>query len=297
MKEKLKSMVAAVLAVCICICMAGCGESSKNPDSNNEQANAVTSSGGQSETAAEETAADEDDNDPDDSSISFQPLPEILEADISSGLVQINDEIFKNGGYMTVKEFVDKYGDKYDVSDIDLDKEAEKGFYFRYSVKYPELNMELYLECREPVSGTGTAADAVIINFYADSINRFEPSVYDIWYPTGISRTTPESRLDEFIDFFEQRDFEKEDTIPYDGMYYGSIPEKAPLEYINKYFTDLTILKNGTETESLAAVIEMDEPNLYGTVPVTVFGYICNDASFARYFTFYYKDKSLVKLY
>lgn len=45
--------------------------------------------------------------------VGFEPSSEIIQADFSSLLIQLNNDVFQQGGYMTVAELVEQYGDKY----------------------------------------------------------------------------------------------------------------------------------------------------------------------------------------
>ena len=54
--------------------------------------------------------------------IVYEPCEEIKNASLNSGYVQIGNTVFRNGGYYTVADFVSKYSDKYDLSEIHLDE-------------------------------------------------------------------------------------------------------------------------------------------------------------------------------
>lgn len=58
-----------------------------------------------SDNKAEEPAVEE---------VKYAPKQEILDADFDSGLVQIGDDIFKCGGYLTLGDFVQQYGDNWE---------------------------------------------------------------------------------------------------------------------------------------------------------------------------------------
>lgn len=49
----------------------------------------------------------------------YEPSEEILNASLTSGLVQIGDDIFKEGGYYTVSSFLAEFGDKYEEDTMD----------------------------------------------------------------------------------------------------------------------------------------------------------------------------------
>ncbi len=47
--------------------------------------------------------------------IEYAPTEEILNAKFNSGLVQLNNDVFQQGGYITVEDFVEKYKDRYSI--------------------------------------------------------------------------------------------------------------------------------------------------------------------------------------
>lgn len=59
--------------------------------------------------------------------IVYEPTEEIKKASFRSGYIQIGDTVFRNGCYITVADFVDKYGDKFDMSEIALDEYLTPG--------------------------------------------------------------------------------------------------------------------------------------------------------------------------
>ncbi len=60
-----------------------------------------------------------------DEKIEFEASQEILDAKLSSGKIQILDDVFQQGGYFTIDEFIAQYGDKYDCSEIAVDEFAK----------------------------------------------------------------------------------------------------------------------------------------------------------------------------
>lgn len=66
--------------------------------------------------------------------IAYEPTEQIINAEFNSGLVQINNDVFQQGGYITVGELFEQYSDKYDF-------EYEEGTYEEhkdYLVEYKE---------------------------------------------------------------------------------------------------------------------------------------------------------------
>ena len=54
----------------------------------------------------------------------YQPTEEILNADFTSGLIQVGNDVFRCGGYITLRDFVEKYGDRWKC--VDGDKPNDK---------------------------------------------------------------------------------------------------------------------------------------------------------------------------
>jgi len=57
---------------------------------------------------------------------------EIKKAAFDSGLIQINNEVFRQGGYITVAELVEKYKDTYDITYEDGTYEERKDYLLEY---------------------------------------------------------------------------------------------------------------------------------------------------------------------
>lgn len=113
-----KKLIAFLTALSLCLSMTACGSSDKDlekkPD--NESGKSVEEQFEKSYADELKKAEEADENNKaKDEKITFEPSEEILNADLGSGKVQIGDDIFCDGGYMTVGEFVEKYKDKYVV--------------------------------------------------------------------------------------------------------------------------------------------------------------------------------------
>lgn len=113
-KTKLKTVGAAVLAAAMCAAVAGCAkEEPKTEPTDSEIESRLESIFEEADTAApaqtpEEASAAEPE-------IVIEMTEEIKSAALNSGLIQLNNDIFQRGGYITVKDFVEKYKDDYDI--------------------------------------------------------------------------------------------------------------------------------------------------------------------------------------
>lgn len=144
--RKQVSILAAVLLTASCL-LTGCGGSSPAPTGEasksetaapaevNEQdiENALEQLDAEDTQTAETTAPQEE---------SYEPLPEIINADIRDGLVQVYDDIFRAGGYYTISDIITKYGDKYDFSAVNPDGYTTDE---QYIVEVPRLNSKYKL--------------------------------------------------------------------------------------------------------------------------------------------------------
>ncbi len=89
--------------------------------------------------AATTTAASEPEE------IVYEPTQEILDADFSSMKIQINNDVFQIGGYVTVAEFYEQYKDKYDftysANGESVSYEDGKDYLLEYSPKCTEYDI------------------------------------------------------------------------------------------------------------------------------------------------------------
>ncbi|MCR5122457.1 MAG: hypothetical protein K6B74_08560, partial [Ruminococcus sp.] len=102
----------------------------------------------------------------------YEPCQEILDADFTSGLIQIGNDVFKCGGYLTVSDLVEQYGDRYDF-DVDLNKtladdETEGKFEFKHKTNDIKINA---LYCKHGK----TLGEAVAYDFEGNIARTFFP--------------------------------------------------------------------------------------------------------------------------
>lgn len=70
-----------------------------------------------SHTSEEESASDK---------VMYKPTEKIMQADFESGLIQINNDVFQQGGYITVEELYEQYAEKYEFAYEDKPYEEAK---------------------------------------------------------------------------------------------------------------------------------------------------------------------------
>lgn len=130
MKRKVMSM--AMAAAMITVCLTGCGEKKTGniEDALNSMSDEQLESAALAGASKTDTASSKADK------VVFEPTEEILNADLSSGLIQIYDDVFRQGGYQTVEEFVKQNSDKYD-------------FEYRYPNSNVTCKTSPYEECKD----------------------------------------------------------------------------------------------------------------------------------------------------
>jgi len=199
---KSRKLMASIMAVSFCLSMAGCGSTTTNPESKidsmpaedveaalesklentpeedlekefEQAANELEQMEGE-QAAATEAATEE---------IVYEPSDEIMNAEFSSGLIQIGNDIFRNGGYYTVDQIIQEYGDRYDMSEINPDGFQSPGHssYTMTSKTDPHLHVTF------GVYGNTDDPDAVKVRIGDCVVTEFVPGGGKIaWYPKGI---------------------------------------------------------------------------------------------------------------
>ena len=152
MNKKFKTISAVLLAAAMCASFAGCskkgdngvyvdknGNVSVNESKFENHINSVFC-GGENNSKPTSSAPKEE---------KFAATDEIKNAALNSGSVQLNNDIFQRGGYITVADFVEKYKDKYDFI-YNCPKDGwiqEAGSYDEckeYLVEYKDRFQEIY---------------------------------------------------------------------------------------------------------------------------------------------------------
>lgn len=225
MKKKILSMV---LMAAMVLSIASCGGNGSGEDidfdaigekienmSDDELENAIEEGVGKLESMGETTTtAAQTEEAPKEES--YEPLQEIIDADLSSGLVQIGDDIFKSGGYMTVNEFIAQYGDKYDMSEIKPDgyMEATQLFMEGATVSKKDSGIKIYVSYINKTTDMIKIGDAIVADVSASLSDDF--SLSNTWYPGGIN--SKEFSYDELVkimvaDGFNEPSFDSKDGI------------------------------------------------------------------------------------
>ena len=112
-----KNFLSIIIASVTAVSFASCGAAdtgSKLGETDSQTEIEVTSEHSESEESSENEETENE-------IVDYSPKEEIINADYSSGLIQIGNDLFRMGGYYTVNEFIAEYGDRYDVSDFHPD--------------------------------------------------------------------------------------------------------------------------------------------------------------------------------
>lgn len=224
-----KSIISMMTALCIAGAMSGCGSSSSEEDIESKSSKTVE--------------------------ITYEPSEEILNAELSSGLVQIGNDIFRAGGYYTVDQFIKEFGDRYDMSELNVEGLMNKDYNENadiVSLLDPELKITVYY------NGYNAEENKVRIgNAIVTSISTSQQE--NCWYPKGVRADGEGYDYYSIPEFYEDNGFVRGGEIE-NHMNYGVYWES---------------LSHGS-TDRICARGKGDEVNLYGLIPMYEY-------------TFYYK--------
>lgn len=144
-----KSIAMLIVSAFLVASLTGCGEEAEitqgnssqesssqvNSDSTEQQSSSSSKESGSSGSSKESGSSSE--SAPEE--IKYSATEEIMNADFNSGLVQVDNEVFRQGGYITVAELVEQVMDSYDISYMDGTYEERKD----YLLEYQEYNEKL----------------------------------------------------------------------------------------------------------------------------------------------------------
>ncbi len=236
-----KKIGAAILAAVILGGMTGCAGNTDSGSTADNISSTISdnSDNEQSSQATAENSVSENDG-----------AENILNLGLSSGYVKIGDDLFQNGGYITVSEFISEYGNKYDVSSIDVNKEVDEDWFFRYYITRNDSEDEIGIQCGAPVSGSGVVGDAVIVSFI--------PEEADALFASDLGRYNQMEESD-IISLYESY-----------GCVYSELDDRN--EPISKRFPAADnagkyVQHKTDKSNIIAASIELDLVNLYGVKP------------------------------
>lgn len=127
-----KKLLAASLAAAMCLSLAGCAQNNNEGEVTEDNIESIVESvlGGDTQNSTPESESATESSEPEEEKPEI--LDEIKNAELTSGKIQIFDEIFEPFGTMTVEEFVEKYKDKFDITYKDGAYEECKDYLLEY---------------------------------------------------------------------------------------------------------------------------------------------------------------------
>jgi len=282
--NKFTRISAIVFALCLSAAvMTGCGDSNNDKKAGNETSKASpaeekkekeldealdkleqeTAEELEKENQAAESAAAESEAESVVEEIKYEATEEIKNAPLNSGYIQIGDTVFRDGNYITVAEFIEKYSDKFDMSEIPVDEYlTSRNYTLEGSAKITSFNdprLVLYVmygkydaEDKERVKVTDATVDTVYLydpsTAFVNEIKVDNENADLIFYPQNVKP----------MDYEDAKAFCVAQGFEEDGEFINYDISKGYVYYGDAY----------EEWES-AFYIQMKgaEPNLYNYYP------------------------------
>lgn len=260
----MKKFLSIILCACICVAMVGCNKNETNVSGNNEGSSASLNNDDNDSSAASPDSGDNDSSSASsDSGVKYKPSDEILNADFSSGLIQIGNDIFKDGGYMTVAEFCEQMKGKYTYEEMFYDREySTKNRAVLYLTNVDDAEMSIRLEYANPVMGAErTVPNCVVMKVCPNNDYTSE----NTWLPSGIECRSTESCKDDIIELYKSKGYVDVTSEDYANDFLNN----SFASHIGSYVVDC----KGVDT---MASVQLDGNNLYGSVPIITVRLYCN---------------------
>lgn len=267
-----------VLAVSICAC-------SKTNENGTQADNEAMGKDVKEETTMEnqeESKENESAESKDPLDAYFTPSEEIINASITSGMIQVGNIVMRQGGYTTVGEFITTYGANLDTSFYEgevkgystwWERDADENFGHVLSLPVKDTDITLkvsYVSPRTITPDNKTVWDSVIVDVYATS----ESGKPCMFYPGGVS-FKEFSSLDEAKGWFSENGFTESTDYNYENSDYLFLDVKNPTKDLNKY----TTIKVTDSLGYVVGIIEADEVNLFGEKPIMSYSVCSYDSN------------------
>lgn len=202
---------------------------------------------------------------------SFAPSEEILNAPLTSGYIQICDDIFRAGGYLTVNDFLSQYGSSWTTQEgFDASMEMKGENYFVKVTNKKSDTLEMELACAVSPTEDHSLGNAVIVNYRTG-----EKVGENAWLPGGYRCWNGRNTLDEVRAAYQGLNY----TEVFETKYSEPITESKPTKNVGSCLirTIESQENNYTRSESLSAIVELSEENLFGVKPVFSMFYRMSD--------------------
>ena len=147
--------------------------------------------------------------------VEYTPTDEIKNAQLSSGLIQIGNDVFRNGGYYTVGQLMKELEGKYelkggiDPEGVLVGDETKVGQYLPNDVQIsengiPAYDITIYYSNLKAADDEKTPVKDAIV--YKISYDVYDYDVFDeIWYPGGIKAFPAEVEFFEIADIIDKK--------------------------------------------------------------------------------------------
>ncbi len=260
---KKKRLICLLCTLVLIVSMCACSDTK---ETETQTSNADVTEESVEESQEEEQAASED-----TANEYFTPSEEIKNASISSGKIQVGNIVMKQGGYITVGEFITTYGENLDTSFYEQqvneyntwwERNADEDFAHVLHLPIKDTDITIQAAFVSPKSITPdktTIWDSVIVDFSASSESG-EPCR---WYPGGKSAQEFKA-LDEAQAWFTENGFTENKDYVYEKNTPMFFDPANPTAYLNQFAN----INTGGTLRYIVAVIEVDEVNLFGEKPM-----------------------------
>ncbi len=175
---------------------------------------------------------------PEPEEIIYAPTQKIMEAEFSSLKIQLNNDVFRQGGYMTVGDIVEQYGDRYEIAYMLGSYDECKDYLFEYkgSASYNDwfesyyiVMTPLYGETRHTIKAyianltspdEKVTLDEMLVLYFLDSEDgsyKTRKTYVPMWIPNGfyanvnnyLSVDCESLSYSDFAAYFENLGFSK----------------------------------------------------------------------------------------
>ena len=271
---KLIAGVVAVTAAVAGIVALNSRNSADTPEQGTAAQTAVTQAVGTRTTSVQTTgaaAAAATTGKAEEPGYAFSPSQEILDAPLTSGYIQICDDIVRAGGYLTVNDFLSQYGSNWKTAeDFDASKEVKGEGYYVKVINKKSDTLEMELACAVSPTEDHSLGNAVVVNYNVGAVVG-----ENSWLPGGHCCWNGKTTLDEIRAAYQKLGF----TEVFETKYSESITTSQPTKNVGSCLirTIDSQQNNYTNSESLAAIVELSDVNLFGVKPVFSMYYHMSD--------------------
>ncbi len=298
---RIRSFISISASLCICLTLTACGNSSETKfDTENSTTTTLHDTTTETTTEAkkeiiptktvttEVTEAIETSGETKkltesktDSNTNYKPSEEIINASFSSGLVQIGNDIFRQGGYSTVDHFIEEYGDRYDMSDINPNglissNNIDTTSAVIISLSDSNIKIKIHYIPKMNEKNKTRIGDAIITDIH--TVTDQDQGFLYVWFPKGIRNNAEGFDYYNIPEFLEKNNFNSvtEDYVNERFSYPDTYSE------LSKVYFDGDL---DTNTGIFGFFAEAEDINIFGVKPIFYyqFFYQYEDASAYRF--------------